>query len=132
MKTYFLYCDAALSCNYNCSAAAMGKNILLQVTTRAIKGLRKPEGSLVCSFFLYSRPYSSLLFNVCKSNYKRLGTMPSLLNQYCATKSNVFPTILFLELSFLLFCLLTSSGQYAHPFPACRHSEQDLALELKQ
>lgn len=58
--------------------------------------------------------------------------MPSLLNQYCATKSNVFPTTLFLELSFLLFSPLTSSGQYAHPFPACRHSEQDLALELKQ
>lgn len=50
-KTYFLYCNAALSCDDGCNAAAMGENILLQVTTRAVEGLRGPEGSLVWSFF---------------------------------------------------------------------------------
>lgn len=54
IKTHFLYCDAALSCDYNCSTAAMGENVLSQVTTRAVEGLREPERSLVCCFFFYS------------------------------------------------------------------------------
>lgn len=82
--------------------------------------------------FFNSWPYSSLLFNVGRSKCWRSGTVPYLLGQYCASKSNIFPTTLFLEGSFLPFCALTSSVQYAHPFPACRHLEQDLALESKQ
>lgn len=50
-KTYSLYYEAALSCDYSRSAAAMGENILLQVTARAVEGLRKPGGSFVCVFY---------------------------------------------------------------------------------
>lgn len=43
MKTYSLHTPTALRCDYSCSTAAMGKYILMQVTTRAIKGLSEQE-----------------------------------------------------------------------------------------
>lgn len=43
MKTHSLYHHTALSCDYSRSTAAMGKYILVQVTTRAIKGLSEQE-----------------------------------------------------------------------------------------
>lgn len=52
IKTYFLYCEAALSCDYSRCAAAMDQNILLKVTSRAVEGLREPQGSLLCSYFM--------------------------------------------------------------------------------
>lgn len=51
IKTCFLYSDAALSCDYSRSAAAMSEDVLLQIAARAVEGLREPEGPLVCSFF---------------------------------------------------------------------------------
>lgn len=49
LKAYLFYSDAALTCDYSHSTAAMGEYILLQVTTRAIEGLFEPVDLLVCS-----------------------------------------------------------------------------------
>lgn len=43
MKTYSFYAHTALRFDYSSSTAAVGKYVLVQVTTRAIKGLSEQE-----------------------------------------------------------------------------------------
>lgn len=50
MKTYFQDLLAALNCNDTCSLAAVDNYILMQVTARAIIGLREKEGGCVRTF----------------------------------------------------------------------------------
>lgn len=49
MESYLHNHHSALSSDYSCSTAAKGKDILLQVAARAIKGLCKQEVRLVTS-----------------------------------------------------------------------------------